>query len=311
MGFLSDTFAPIVTTVLLGVSGYIYFILCQWTFTIENGPLFWVFGWGGITVLCTYAWLLLLAGRYTEEQKARLMRSITQDNFIVAFMLALTATLHRADMLKPGTVGEPVVYLFPSIGFVFTLNSKYLTHIWVSTPFHTTWWCEGQMPKFAESEAINFLFSLLTILITLVLTSYATYAVLSGFGTWAIIQASLSLEKPVWQLLASHGTIFIWHSGMWMAASSSGSPAWAKCMGFMEIPPFLPANPHECIPVHIVDLCTGVGLLFIAALLKDDLSVRIQSGVQIALGMAWTGSFLAKVRVHYNGIGWTPKVKVE
>jgi hypothetical protein len=38
---------------------------------------------------------------------------ITQDNLIVAFMLALTATLHRADMLKPGTVGEPFVYLFP------------------------------------------------------------------------------------------------------------------------------------------------------------------------------------------------------
>lgn len=124
MSFLSDSFAPIVAAVLLGVSGCIYFLLSQWTFTIENGQLFWVFGWGGITVLCTYAWLVLRVGRYTDEQKARLMRSITQDNLIVAFMLALTATLHRADMLKPGTVGEPVVYLFPSIGFVFTLNSK-------------------------------------------------------------------------------------------------------------------------------------------------------------------------------------------
>jgi uncharacterized membrane protein YGL010W len=108
ISFLSDSLARIVTAVLLGVSGYIYFFLCRLTFTIEHGPLLWVFGWGGITVLCTYAWLLLLAGRYIEEQKAHLMRSITQDKLIVAFMLVLTATLHRADMLKPRTVVETV-----------------------------------------------------------------------------------------------------------------------------------------------------------------------------------------------------------
>jgi hypothetical protein len=57
-------------------------------------------------VLCTYAWLFFLAGSYIDEQKARLMRSVTQDNLTDAFKLALIATLYRADMPKAGSVGD-------------------------------------------------------------------------------------------------------------------------------------------------------------------------------------------------------------
>jgi hypothetical protein len=270
--------------------------------TIENGPLYWLIVWGALKMAMSYAWKIFLTGGYTEDQKVRLGRSISQDYYITGFSVGLAGTLHRIQMLERGTIGEPVVFLMPLADVWFGLNSKYLTHIWVGTPFHPTWWCDGQMPAYAKNDLVNFIFACSTILLTLVLTTYAFFCVNTALETWNLVSATISSETPLWKVFGSHGVLLIWHSGMWMAASSTGSPAWAKSLMFTFIPPFLPANPHECIPCHLYDLAFGIMLMLVASVL--DAETTPSTAVAAGLGFAWLVTFIWKARIHINGVEW-------
>ena len=68
--------------------------------------------------------------------------------------------LHKAGHLTAGTVGAPVVYLLPPVTLWFTLETKMLNHLQVGTPFHPSWWMEGDLPRFSPSDWVNVTFGI-------------------------------------------------------------------------------------------------------------------------------------------------------
>lgn len=269
--------------------------------SVPGAPLKWVLGWTAVNVASSYGWLALYEGGYTDAQKARVRRTHWQDKILAAFTVALGFALDRCGSLGPGTVGGPVALLLPAANLWFTLESKLLTHLWVGTPFHPTWWCDGAVERFAPSNLINLTFALATGLQTIVLTTYAFYAVNEAAGGWDVLKSPLDFaSKPLWKILTAHGMAQIWGTGMWMIAASSGVPAWVEGMTFMDVPPIARVDPKDCVPIHKRDLLIGVGLLALGALAPAEAAGALALAGKAAVAVSW-GSFLApKLRAHFG-----------
>ncbi len=124
---------------------------------------------------------------YNHKQKDRIQGTHWQDNILAVFVIVVGGALEKADYLKSDTLGGPVVYLLPFVTLWFSLETKLLTHLWLGTPFHPSWWMYGstkdiQVPRYANNDWINVTFSIGTILITAVLTSYAWFAINKAVG---------------------------------------------------------------------------------------------------------------------------------
>jgi len=175
-------FSSTAAAAFLGLSSiYVYKIECDYVLTAENGPFFWLVGWGIMTSLLSHGWLALFYQGYNEDQQNRIMRTHWQDNILGLFNIVVGGALNRAEYLTTG-LGPNVIYLLPPVSLWFSLETKLLTHLWVGTPFHPSWWMygstkKGQVPRYADSDWINVTFSIGTVLITVVLTMYAWVAI--------------------------------------------------------------------------------------------------------------------------------------
>lgn len=133
-------------------------------------------------------------------------------------MSSLGAILVKCD--SPYYLTYPVGLLLPLVTLWFALETKLLTHLWTGTPFHPSWAVPAEpgapvTAQYSSMNIINWTFSIGTVLITAVLTSYAAYAVVFSVG-----------ENPsTWKLVAANGAVFVWHSGIWMIIASSGVPS--------------------------------------------------------------------------------------
>ena len=173
----------------LGLSSlYLYKIMCDSVLASsnENAPFYWLVGWGIITSLLSYGWLALFYKGYDELRQNRIKGTHWQDNILGLFNIVVAGGLNRAEYLTTG-LGINVVYLLPPVTLWFSLETKLLTHLWVGTPFHPSWWMygstkPGQVPRYADNDWVNITFSVGTILITVILTTYAWVAVNFAVG---------------------------------------------------------------------------------------------------------------------------------
>jgi len=285
----------------------LYKMGCDYVLSVEGAAFYWMLGWGIVTVITSYGWIFLFYDEYDDKQKKRVMNTNWQDKILGFFCFVSGAALDKAGFLSPGTVGEPVVYLLPPVTLWFTLETKMLNHLQVGTPFHPTWWIDGDLPRFSPTDWVNATFGIATALITVVLTTYAFYAVNSAVGFDSLSFAT----ETTWKFALAHGILFIWHSGMWMIVASSGIPPIAShtkpfSVFPPELPAFIQANPHDCIPVHKADLFIGVVLLFVGTFFLDD--TKYDMAVKAMVGVAWAFQMFMKLKVHKKGWGYVAPV---
>ena len=173
---------------ILGLSSlYLYKLEADYVLSVENGAFWWLVGWGIVTSVLSYGWLALFYKTYDEKQQKRIQGTHWQDNILAIFVIVVGGALDKANYLRSDTLGGPVVYLLPVVTLWFSLETKLLTHLWVGTPFHPSWWMYGstkddQVPRYSKNDWINVTFSIGTILITAVLTSYAWFATNKAVG---------------------------------------------------------------------------------------------------------------------------------
>lgn len=273
----------------------------------EKAAFYWMLGWGVVTVVSSYAWIYLFIDQYDEKQKKRVWRTNWQDRILGLFCFLAGAALDKAGFLLPGTLGAPVVYLLPPVTLWFTLETKMLNHMQVGTPFHPTWWIDGDLPKFSNTDWVNATFGIATALITVILTSYAFYGINTAIGFKSL---SFTGSETTWKFAMAHGILYIFHSGMWMIVASSGIPPIGKAKAFSVFPPPLPAplqaNPHDCVPAHKIDLFIGNFLLFAATFfLWDD---EYDTLVKVAVGLAWVVTTTMKLNIHVKGWGYVAPI---
>lgn len=305
--------SPKLSAVSNGLSTlYLYYTVTTHILTIENGPINWLILWGVITWIVSETVVYIFFDSYNEDQKKRLLASNWQDRILGFFVFGVGGTLAGQGELGPGTVGVAVCYLLPPVTLWFSLETKMLNHMQLGTPFHPTWWANGSVSRYAPSDLINLTFSASTLLITVVLTSYAFYAILSAMGFAAFSFGEPSIRK----FAGVHGIAFVLHSGLWMIVASSGIPSPGKGKLYSTfppaLPPFLQANPYDCIPVHKKDLVVGNALLFLAGfcLGDDSLGDGQKSTLKYAVFTLWVVS--AGLKIYTHAIGWgyrfSPKV---
>lgn len=300
--------SPYLSAIATGVSTiYLYKLGCDYVLSVEGASFYWMLGFGILTSITSYVWIFLFYDEYNDAQKKRVMNTHWQDNILGFFCFVSAAALDKAGFLSPGTVGEPVVYLLPPITLWFTLETKMLNHIQVGTPFHPTWWIDGDLPRFSHTDWVNATFGIVTALITVVLTTYAFFAICTAMGFGSL---SFAAESS-WRFAIAHGILFIWHSGMWMIVASSGIPPMAhhtKPISVFppELPAFIQANPHDCIPVHKADLFIGVVLLFAGTFLLDD--AKYDMPLKAITGATWVFQTVMKLKVHQKGWGYVAPV---
>ena len=289
---------------------YLYFHMAAYVLTVEHGAINWLIGFAGLTLLSSEGWIWLFYHDYDEKQKARVLRTNWQDRILSIFMIAAGSVLAKAGHLEPGTKGEAVVYLLPPVTLWFTLETKMLNHMQVGTPFHPTWWVDGDLPKFAKTDYVNVTFGVATALITVILTSFAFYAINSVIGF-----SCLSYNEPsLWKFAATHGITFVFHSGMWMIVASAGVPEVGAQRIFQAFPPPLPpfvrANPHDCVPMHKIDLVIGNLLLLLGGFCLSDgvLGEAEEKAFKNVVFILWGLTALNKLRIHYQGWGYVDPV---
>lgn len=284
---------------------YFYKIEADYLITVENGPFWWLVGWGIMVSILSYGWLALFYNTYDDNQKKRIMATHWQDNILGVFMIVVAGGLDRADYLKSDTLGGPVVYLLPFVTLWFSLETKLLTHLWVGTPFHPSWWMygstkEGQVPRYAKNDWINVTFSIGTILITAVLTTYAWYATNKAVG----FDASEFASSNTWKFAVSHGILFILHSGLWMIIASSGLPNIGVGPAFSAFPPEIKAlfqcDPKTCIALHKQDLVLGSVFMFLGSFYLGDGTIESPERitVKVCVAIAWAYSLVSKLIIH-------------
>lgn len=291
----------------LGISSLLLYKLeCDYVLTLTTGPKYWLFGWGIMTSVLSYAWLALFYDGYNEMQQTRIKGTHWQDNILAVFNIVVGGALDKAEYLVSGTLGGPVVYLLPLVTLWFSLETKLLTHLWVGTPFHPSWWMYGkgvknQVARYAPNDWVNVTFSIATILITAVLTSYAWFATNVAVGFDAMNFSS----ENTWKFAVSHGILFIFHSGLWMIVASSGVPQIGKGPAFQVFPPEIPTllqcDPRTCIDIHKKDLVLGHAFLFVGAFYLSDGSNTDSPERQVTkavVGIAWAFSLISKLMIH-------------
>lgn len=285
----------------------LYKMACDFVLTVDKGGFYWCSLWGVLTVISSYVWIWLFYDGYDEKQKKRVMGTHWQDKILAIFLCVSAGGMERAGFGGPGTVGTPIVYLLPFVTMWFTLETKMLNHIQSGTPFHPSWYCEGDLQEYSKNDWVNMTFSVGTALITVVLTTYAYYAISTAVGS-----SSLGFgTENTFNFMLIHGMVFIFHSGLWMIFASSGVPAMGNRPMFRVFPPELPpairCRPHNCIPVHKVDLATGAICMFFGVFFCDDGANLTQNKMfKIAVGLGWAYSVFAKVRLHIQDYGYIP-----
>ena len=189
INILSGLISSKVNTIVLILSSlFVYKLECDYILTLESAPFYWLSGWGLMTAIASYIWIFLFYNGYNEHQQARLSGTHWQDNILALFTVVVAGALDRADYLRPEqTFGAVVVYLLPIGMLWFSLESKLLTHLWVGTPFHPSWWVygdskPGQTPKYATNHWVNVTFSFSTLLATVILTTYAWFVINKSVG---------------------------------------------------------------------------------------------------------------------------------
>jgi hypothetical protein len=213
----------------LGISSLLLYKLeCDYVLTLTTGPKYWLFGWGIMTSVLSYAWLALFYDGYNEMQQTRIKGTHWQDNILAVFNIVVGGALDKAEYLVSGTLGGPVVYLLPLVTLWFSLETKLLTHLWVGTPFHPSWWMYGkgvknQVARYAPNDWVNVTFSIATILITAVLTSYAWFATNVAVGFDAMNFSS----ENTWKFAGTYN-----HTIYWLHIKNKTFPRF--CIGFVH-----------------------------------------------------------------------------
>ena len=198
VNILSGLVSSNVAAFVLSLSSVlVYKLECDFVLAVQShdAPFYWLAGWGLLTSITSYGWLFLFYDDYTEHQQARVMATHWQDNILSLFSVVVAGALDKADYLHPGTLGAPVVYLVPIGTLWLALENKMLTHLWVGSPFHPSWWIygdakPGQTDVYAPQDWINISYALGTTLATIVLTSYAWFVINKSVGF-----ASFSFES--------------------------------------------------------------------------------------------------------------------
>lgn len=291
-------------------SFYVYKLECDYVLTLESGPFYWLCAWGAMTSITSYAWLYLFYDQYNIFQQKRIKGTQWQDNILALFSIVVAGALDKADCLRSGTLGELVVYLLPFGVLYFALHSKLLTHLWVGSPFHPSWWLyrkrdvptEEYSERYAPNDLINKTFGFATLIATIVLTSYAWYSINSavGFDSFSFSSGN------TWKFAVSHGILFVFHSGLWMIFASSGVPRIAN-KGFLSVfPPTIKpvqlCEPEMCKKIHRADLVIGHFFLFFGAFWLGDGS-DVETSPQLSVtkacaAIAWMFSIGFKLYIH-------------
>ena len=268
--------------------------------TTANGLYYWSIFWGCVTFASSQTWRFLFSDGYNTQQLKRISGTYFQDFLLALFQAGLGGVLVKADC--PYNVAYPIGLLLPVVTLWFSLETKFLTHLWTGTPFHPSWAVpknpgDPVTPKYSVSQAVNWTFSIATVLITAVLTTYAAYAVVVSVGK--------NPDGVTWKTVGAHGAVFVLHTGIWMMFASSGIPRCAddtrsKVPMPPALPPFFKCDPHACVPIHLADLSFGILLMCIAGLTSslDDATDSLKNAVWLLLGLSWLTSIMAKVAIH-------------
>lgn len=171
-------------------SFFVYKLECDHVLASEYMPFYWLSGWGLMNSITSYAWIFLLYDGYTKSQQERLFATHSwQDNMLTLFCIAVAGVLDKAEYLRPDTLGGPVVYLLPIEILWLALENKLLTHLWVGSPFHPSWWIYGDAKKTGQTQAYSpndwadiLTYAFGTTMANIVLTSYAWYTINKSVG---------------------------------------------------------------------------------------------------------------------------------
>jgi hypothetical protein len=295
---------------LLGLIGNSCLILYYYTLgfnaclPIEHGVFYWLIMGSVVTYAASLLWLWAFLDTYNEKQKARVQRTHKQDRLLCLYGAAVGGIIDRAGLLSTGFLGPSIGYAVPLGILWFTLETKFMTHIWVGTPYHPTWSCEGAppgTPRYAWTDAVNWTFSFIAVVMTFGVTLYASYAVLVTLDSLEVLTSPFSTDLPLWKFVGTHGVLMVFHSGVWMMAASSGMPAWVERGKIPpEVPPVHQCNPMECVSVHKPDLYVGVFEMYFAIFIADKVSESVVLGTKFGVMLYWFLSLSAKVYVHYR-----------
>jgi hypothetical protein len=304
-GLISSNVAAFV---LVLSSLFVYKLECDHVLTSESMPFYWLSGWGLMTSFASYAWIYLFYDGYTKSQQERLMATHWQDNMLALFCIAVAGALDRAEYLRPDTLGGRIVYLVPILVLWLSLESKLLTHLWVGSPFHPSWWIYGDTKKTGQTQVyspndwVNITYSLATTLTTVGLTSYAWFTITKSVGFESYGFSSTNS----WKFAVSHGILFIFHSGLWMIFANSGVPRFANEGFFAYFPPAMPpvrqCDPFMCKKIHRVDLVVGhifllLGTFWLGNGSNDAISPQL-CVTKLSATIAWVFTISYKIYIH-------------
>merc|ERR1712038_746316 len=180
-----------------------------------------------------------------------------------------------------------------------------LIHMQVGTPMFVTWWHNGDLPRMAPNDWINFTFGFITVFLSVILTTVSLCAINAAIG---IRSLSFSTESA-WKFAVAHGILMIWVTGMWMVVACVGVPPLGKAKALKpEIKPPLAANPKDCIGAHRFDILVGCVLLFLGNFFLNDESI-IALPLKACVALAWIIGIMNKIEVHKKSWGYKPPVE--
>ena len=231
---------------LLGNSvGILYYYTLGFQGHASNGQgiFCWVSLWAAITYAVSHLWINLFWSTYTAAQQRRIMKTHRQDTLLCLFEFAVTGVLHRAgalavdlssltiwNALAVDYAGFSVGYFVPLGVLWFTLETKFMTHIWVGSPYHASWWGIGDPPgttpgskRYAWTNAVNWTFGFIGAVMTFVVVLFAAILMILALNSKEALLHPLGVDSdlPLWKYAGTHGIVSSVSSSV--SSSSFGS----------------------------------------------------------------------------------------
>jgi hypothetical protein len=241
----------------------------------------------GASVIAGTSLLWSIGGPWFGETCSQLATNIHRQDLIIAMFAALVGLMLADVRALAPRHALMVSWLLPLAALWFTTETKMLCHLNAGTPFHPSWTALGLAPVWSGNVVVDLTFSLATIALTAIGTTYTAYVCIR-FGA-----------RGGWRDASIHGVAIILVSAFWMIATSTGVPGLIPAMEGMAVPALLPGDPVSAVRVHVADLVTGMFLITIGLLFhhRAIASAKLQRPLII---LAWLLTLVSKVFVNLD-----------
>ena len=266
---------------------FTYNFSCLWEFARKRLSVKMWFVYFGIVLSFTSTTWYYLFHLFTLGDPPTLSWNVYRQDLMISFFVILLGLLIDNINKKASTHISVITWLLPFSSVWFTTSTKLLVHLGVGTPFHPSWPERGLAPTWGNSIITDINFSLATLFMTAVSTTYVAFIVLRY------------LNREGWLSFSWHGIAIILLSSLWMIASSSGLPAPTESLNFATIPPFIPVDPIQAVSIHVYDLLFGMLLILIGLILNKRMKI-FKFALYLIPILVWSISIYPKILAHIS-----------